>query len=69
MKKEIGVVVFLLDIPKLMIQYRKWTMDPLAFNRELSDRSMMQFIAMQVLPNILFHLDIAIFNRLVGLSF
>lgn len=69
-ENEIGVVVFLLDIPKLMIQYRKWTMDPLAFNRELSDRSMMQFIAMQVLPNILFsHLDIAIFNRLVGYRF
>lgn len=64
-ESEIGVAVFTIDIPMLMIQYRKWISDPTSFNREISDRSMMQFIAMCVLPNILFsHLDIAIFNRL-----
>lgn len=64
-ESEVGVAVFTLDIPMLMIQYRKWLTDTNAYNRELSDRSMMQFIAMCVLPNILFsHLDVAIFNRL-----
>lgn len=64
-ESEEGVAVFLIDIPMLMIQYRKWISDASAYNRELSDRSMMQFIAMCVLPNILFsHLDVAIFNRL-----
>lgn len=64
-ESEIGVAVFTLDIPMLMIQYRKWIADPNAYNREISDRSMMQFIAMCVLPNILFsHLNVAIFNRL-----
>lgn len=64
-ESELGVAVFLLDIPMLMIQYRKWLLDPTSFNRELSDKSMMQFIAMCVLPNLLYsHLDVAIFNRL-----
>ena len=64
-ESEVGVSVFTLDISMLMIRYRKWISDPESFNRELSDRSMMQFIAMCVLPNLLYsHLDVAIFNRL-----
>lgn len=64
-ENEIGVAVFAIDITMLMIQYRKWSSDPQSFDKTVSDRSMMQFIAMVVLPSILYsHLDVAIFNRL-----
>lgn len=64
-ENEVGIVVLTIDIPMLMIQYRKWAEDPSSFDRKISDRSMMQFIAMVVLPNLLFsHLDVTIFNRL-----
>lgn len=68
---ESGLVVLTINIPMLAIMYRAFRR-----NEELmtegtgeSQRSVMQFIRMYVLPNMLkSHLDLAIFNRLDNLE-
>lgn len=63
---EKGLSVFTVNIPMLAVMYRAFRNSEIAFvqNAEESQRSLMQFIHMYVLPNMLFsHLDIALFNR------
>lgn len=64
---ESGLAVIAVNIPMLAIQYRAFRLNEqmLVEGRDESQRSIMQFIHMYVLPNMLFsHLDMAIFNRL-----
>lgn len=61
---EEGVSVILIDIPMLMVQYRMWRERERKYNPD-NQRTVMQFVSMYVLPNMLesqFH--IALFNRL-----
>jgi hypothetical protein len=64
---ETGLAVIAINIPMLAIQYRAFRLNEemLADINPESQRSIMQFIHMYVLPNMLFsHLDIALFNRM-----
>lgn len=64
---ESGLAVIAINIPMLAIQYRAFRLNEMMIAQESNDsqRSIMQFIRMYVIPNMLFsHLDIAIFNRL-----
>jgi hypothetical protein len=66
-EQETGVASILIDIPMLMIQYRKWYAAIDVNNNTGSHRSIMQFIAAGPLPNMLYsHMDVAIFNRLAS---
>lgn len=63
---EIGLAVITINIPLLAMQYRGFRLEEERIAMEMNDsqRSMMQFIRMYVLPNMLAsHLDIAFFNR------
>lgn len=66
---EEGLVVVLINIPKLAIQYRAFRRNEEAVNSDgESQRTVMHFIHMYVLPNMLFsHLDIVVFNRIYNL--
>lgn len=62
--REQGVVVVTVNIPLLAIQYRAFRMNERLATLD-SQQSVMQFVHMYVLPNMLpGHLDYAIFNRL-----
>lgn len=64
-----NTAVIMIDIPLLAIQYRAFRQNETQISAERgyddSERSMMQFIRMYVLPNMLqSHLDLVVFNRL-----
>jgi len=64
---ESGLAVIAINIPMLAIQYRAFRLNEtmLSDGQSVSERSIMQFIHMYVIPNMLFsHLDQALFNRL-----
>jgi hypothetical protein len=59
-----GIAIITVNIPLLMLQYRRWFEVEKSINPD-ADRTINQFVAMYPLPNMLpTHLDIAIFNRL-----
>lgn len=67
---ERGVAVIAIDITLLAIQYRAWRRNEFEIAGGLgeSPRSIMQFIHMYVLPNMLFsHLDYTLLNRMYNL--
>ena len=67
-KKEIAIIA--INIPLLAVQYRAFRNHESTVNQDDSQRSVMQFIAMYVLPNMqASHLDHCIFNRLYNLLF
>ena len=64
---ESGLAVIAINIPMLAIQYRAFRLNEMMLTESNpeSQRSVMQFIHMYVIPNMLFsHLDVALFNRL-----
>lgn len=64
--EENGLVVIAINIPLLAVQYRAFRLNEMLLteNSQDSQRSIMQFIHMYVLPNMLFsHVDQALFNR------
>lgn len=66
---ESGLAVISINIPMLAIQYRAFRFNEMNVAGDDSQRSVMQFVRMYVLPNMLFsHLDHAIFNRLANLQ-
>lgn len=67
---ETGLAVIAVNIPMLAIQYRAFRYQEIALLGESeTQRSLMQFIHMYVLPNMLgSHLDLALFNRLDNLQ-
>lgn len=68
---EKGLSVFTVNIPMLAVMYRAFRNSEVTFvqGAEESQRSLMQFVHMYVLPNMLFsHLDIALFNRIHNLQ-
>lgn len=63
---ETGIAVLAVNIPLLAIQYRAFRLAENEWAKMYGDspRSIMQFVHMYVLPNMLFsHLDVAVFNR------
>jgi len=65
-KEEIAVVS--INIPLLAIQYRAFRINENLISPDDSQKSVMQFIAMYVLPNMMTsHLDYVIFNRAYNL--
>jgi hypothetical protein len=66
---ETGLCVIVIDIPLLAIQYRAFRMNEQYITGDAdSQKSVMQFIHMYVLPNMLLsHLDFALFNRISNL--
>jgi hypothetical protein len=72
---EKGIAVISINIPLLAVQYRAFRLAEIAATTDddgeqvESQRTIMQFIHMYVLPNMLFsHLDYAIFNRIFNLE-
>lgn len=68
---EVGLVVVSINIPMLALQYRAFRIneDLVTDGERDSQRSVMQFIRMYVLPNMLpSHLDLALFNRMDNLE-
>ena len=68
---ETGIAVISINIPMLAVQYRAFRNNEILIAEQTMDsqRSIMQFIHMFVLPNMLFsHLDQAIFNRINNLQ-
>lgn len=67
---ESGIAVIAINVTMLAIQYRAFRLNEIAINKENeTQRSVMQFIRMYVLPNMLpSHLDMAIFNRIDNLK-
>lgn len=68
---EEGLAVITINVAMLAVQYRAFRRNEaqVAEQSHDSERSVMQFIRMYVLPNMLAsHLDLAIFNRLDNLS-
>lgn len=64
---QTGLSVFSINIPMLAVMYRAFRNSEIAFTQgqEESQRSLMQFVHMYVLPNIIFsQTDVAIFNRI-----
>lgn len=64
---ESGLNVIAINIPMLMIQYRAFRRNEWEERGQYgeNERSVMQFVRMYVLPNMLFsHLDVALFNRI-----
>lgn len=67
---ETGLAVITINIPMLAIQYRAFRLNEMAItdNENESQKSIMQFIRMYVLTNMLTsHLDYSLFNRLNNL--
>lgn len=67
---ETGLVVISINIPMLALQYRAFRLNEITQVDSTNDsqKSIMQFIHMYVLPNMLFtHLDYAVFNRIDNL--
>lgn len=67
---ESGMTVISINIPMLAVQYRAFRLNEMAKadSSTESQLSIMQFIHMYVLPNMLFsHLDYALFNRIDNL--
>lgn len=65
---EGGIAIISVNIPMLMLQYRRWFEVEKSINPE-AERTVNQFVAMYPLPNMLpTHLDVAVFNRLVTLA-
>lgn len=62
--EEKGLVCMTINIPMLMLQYRRWVeSEKFAFGD--AGRTLMQFVSMYVIPNILkSHIDHCYFNRL-----
>lgn len=66
---ETGLAVIMVNIPMLCVQYRAYLLEQLAKEDE-APRSIAQFIAAYVLPNMLDQqTDLAIFNRTYNLQF
>jgi len=68
---ETGLAVIGINIPMLAVQYRAFRFNEIAVSEgeDGSQRSIMEFIRMYVLPNMLFsHLDHALFNRIDNLQ-
>jgi hypothetical protein len=67
---EEGLAVIAINIPMLAVQYRAFRLNEINEARFTdSQRSVMQFIHMYVLPNMLpSHVDLAIFNRIDNLA-
>lgn len=68
---EQGLVVISINIPMLALQYRAFRLNEelVSAGQTESQRSVMQFIRMYVLPNMLpSHLDLALFNRIDNLE-
>lgn len=66
---EEGLAVYVIDIPLLAIQYRAFRINERLLNSIDTSKSVMQFIHMYVLPNMLYsYLDHAIFNRISALE-
>lgn len=66
---EGGIAVISININMLMIQYRAFRANEWIERGQFgeSERSVMQFVRMYVLPNMLFsHLDVVLFNRLAN---
>lgn len=66
-----GLVVVLINVPMLAVMYRAFRLNEMMVTAGEfeSQRSIMQFIRMYVLPNMLMsHLDIALFNRIDNLQ-
>lgn len=63
---ETGISVICINIPMLAIQYRAFRLNEIQITGDSdSQKSIMQFIRMYVIPNMLYsHLDYAIFNRI-----
>lgn len=60
-----GITVIAINIPMLMLQYRRWVEEVKYNSGDIASRTIMQFVAMYPIPNMLYsHLDVAIFNRL-----
>lgn len=62
-----GLAVIAINIPMLAVQYRSWQRQEWAIAEQMGDspRSIMQFVHMYLLPNMLYsQLDYAIFNRI-----
>jgi hypothetical protein len=73
---ESGLAVISINIPMLAIQYRAFRLEEMVETTTdtgiqfESQKSVMQFIHMYVLPNMLYsHLDYVIFNRIYNLEF
>lgn len=68
---ETGLCVISINIAMLAIQYRAFRINEAETNGVAgeSELSVMQFVRMYVLPNMLFsHLDVAVFNRITALQ-
>lgn len=66
---ETGLAIIAIDIPLLALQYRAFAIDQAYTNEDGAQLTIMQFIRMYVIPNMLeTHLDYVIFNRLQKLS-
>ena len=66
--KEISIIS--INIPLLAVQYRAFRNNENIVNRNDSQRSAMQFVAMYVLPNMIYsHLDYVMFNRIYNILF
>jgi len=68
---ETGLAVIAINITMLAVQYRAFRLNEMRLTEGSNDsqKSVMQFIHMYVLPNMLFtHLDHAIFNRIQNLE-
>lgn len=69
--REIGLSVIAVNIPMLAVQYRAFRQneDTIFETLQDSERSIMQFIRMYVLPNMLdTHVDQVLFNRIANLQ-
>lgn len=67
---EYGLSVITINIPMLAVMYRAFRRNEGAISDGDSERSLMHFVRMFVLPNMLAsHLDIALFNRFDRLRF
>ena len=68
---ETGLTVIAINIPMLAVQYRAFRLNEIYVTHgdQESQRSLMQFVHMYVLPNMMAsHLDYAVFNRINNFS-
>lgn len=67
---ESGVAIISINVTMLAVMYRAFRLNEMVVSEESeSQRSIMQFIRMYVLPNMLFsHLDVVLFNRIDNLQ-
>lgn len=62
---ESGFAVISINIPMLAVQYRAFRLNEIAVAESDSQRSIMQFLRMYPIPNMLYsHLDLALMNRI-----